>query len=112
MFVEDADQTTFKSWKPFVTCATILFPPTLSPAAIRQAISKSLVAYYQKYVAEASKKEIKHVLISYDRFPPCGGSQVRFRVLQMYYHEYQCVRVFFRIVFCLSSPSVSLSHYL
>merc|ERR1711894_846299 len=27
--------------------------------AIRQAISKSLVAYYQKYVDEASKKEIK-----------------------------------------------------
>ncbi|XP_022343175.1 small ribosomal subunit protein uS9 [Crassostrea virginica] len=35
--------------------------------AIRQAISKSLVAYYQKYVDEASKKEIKDVLISYDR---------------------------------------------
>merc|ERR1712212_1314240 len=27
--------------------------------AIRQAISKSLVSYYQKYVDEASKKEIK-----------------------------------------------------
>merc|ERR1711931_507016 len=35
--------------------------------AIRQAISKSLVAYYQKYVDEASKKEIKDVLIGYDR---------------------------------------------
>ncbi|XP_052065573.1 40S ribosomal protein S16 [Mytilus californianus] len=35
--------------------------------AIRQAISKSLVAYYQKYVDEASKKEIKDMLISYDR---------------------------------------------
>ncbi|XP_074596868.1 ribosomal protein S16 [Brevipalpus obovatus] len=35
--------------------------------AIRQAISKSLVAYYQKYVDEASKKEIKDVLLSYDR---------------------------------------------
>merc|ERR1712183_842193 len=35
--------------------------------AIRQAISKSLVAYYQKYVDEASKKEIKDILISYDR---------------------------------------------
>ncbi|RXG52802.1 40S ribosomal protein S16 [Armadillidium vulgare] len=32
--------------------------------AIRQAISKSLVAYYQKYVDEASKKEIKNVLIT------------------------------------------------
>nr|XP_054761299.1 40S ribosomal protein S16-like [Lytechinus pictus] len=35
--------------------------------AIRQAISKSLVAYYQKFVDEASKKEIKDILIQYDR---------------------------------------------
>ncbi|EDV28678.1 40S ribosomal protein S16 [Trichoplax sp. H2] len=35
--------------------------------AIRQAISKSLVAYYQKYVDEASKKEIRDILIQYDR---------------------------------------------
>ncbi|KAK2892665.1 hypothetical protein Q8A67_012653 [Cirrhinus molitorella] len=35
--------------------------------AIRQAISKALVAYYQKYVDEASKKEIKDILIQYDR---------------------------------------------
>nr|ACD65104.1 putative 40S ribosomal protein RPS16 [Novocrania anomala] len=35
--------------------------------AIRQAISKSLVAYYQKYVDEASKKEIKDILTQYDR---------------------------------------------
>merc|ERR1712133_5958 len=35
--------------------------------AIRQAISKSLVAYYQKYVDEASKKEIKDILFGYDR---------------------------------------------
>nr|XP_033804378.1 40S ribosomal protein S16-like [Geotrypetes seraphini] len=35
--------------------------------AICQAISKSLVAYYQKYVDEASKKEIKDILIQYDR---------------------------------------------
>ncbi|KAK2152202.1 hypothetical protein LSH36_337g02026 [Paralvinella palmiformis] len=35
--------------------------------AIRQAISKALVAYYQKYVDEASKKEIKDMLIAYDR---------------------------------------------
>ncbi|ROT84136.1 Rps16 protein [Penaeus vannamei] len=35
--------------------------------AIRQAISKSLVAYYQKFVDEASKKEIKNILINYDR---------------------------------------------
>ena len=35
--------------------------------AIRQAIAKSLVAYYQKFVDEASKKEIKDILIAYDR---------------------------------------------
>jgi small subunit ribosomal protein S16e len=35
--------------------------------AIRQALSKSIVAYYQKYVDEASKKEIKDILIAYDR---------------------------------------------
>ena len=35
--------------------------------AIRQAISKALVAYYQKYVDEASKKEIRDILIQYDR---------------------------------------------
>merc|ERR1711896_28976 len=34
--------------------------------AIRQAIAKSLVAFYQKYVDEASKKEIKDVLLAYD----------------------------------------------
>ncbi|KAK3752246.1 hypothetical protein RRG08_064267 [Elysia crispata] len=35
--------------------------------AIRQAISKTVVSYYQKYVDEASKKEIKDELIQYDR---------------------------------------------
>lgn len=35
--------------------------------AIRQAISRALVAYYQKYVDESSKKEIKDILIQYDR---------------------------------------------
>mmetsp|Transcript_27254 Transcript_27254/g.53105 ORF Transcript_27254/g.53105 Transcript_27254/m.53105 type:complete len:141 (+) Transcript_27254:48-470(+) len=35
--------------------------------AIRQAIAKSVVAYYQKYVDEASKREIKDILTSYDR---------------------------------------------
>ncbi|KAI8917795.1 40S ribosomal protein S16 [Powellomyces hirtus] len=35
--------------------------------AIRQAIAKSIVAFYQKYVDEASKKEIKDVLVHYDR---------------------------------------------
>ena len=35
--------------------------------AIRQAIAKSLIAYYQKYIDEASKNEIKDILLSYDR---------------------------------------------
>merc|ERR1712159_464430 len=35
--------------------------------AIRQAIAKALVAWYQKYVDEASKKEIKEILHTYDR---------------------------------------------
>merc|ERR1712023_458796 len=34
---------------------------------IRQAIAKSVVSYYQKYVDEAQKKEIKEILVSYDR---------------------------------------------
>merc|ERR1712137_726774 len=35
--------------------------------AIRQALSKSLVAYYQKFVDEQSKKEIKDILVQFDR---------------------------------------------
>ncbi|RKP12352.1 40S ribosomal protein S16 [Piptocephalis cylindrospora] len=35
--------------------------------AIRQAIAKAIVAFYQKFVDEASKKEIKDLLVSYDR---------------------------------------------
>merc|ERR1712189_151107 len=35
--------------------------------AVRQAISKAIVAYYQKFVDEASKKEIKDLLVQYDR---------------------------------------------
>jgi len=35
--------------------------------AIRQAIAKSLVAFHQKFVDEASKKEIKDILTTYDR---------------------------------------------
>jgi small subunit ribosomal protein S16e len=35
--------------------------------AIRQAISKAIVAYYQKYVDEQSKSQIKQILMSYDR---------------------------------------------
>ncbi|MFQ6649277.1 hypothetical protein Gotur_022466 [Gossypium turneri] len=35
--------------------------------AIRQSIAKALVAFYQKYVDEQSKKEIKDILVGYDR---------------------------------------------
>ena len=35
--------------------------------AIRQAISKSLIAYYQKYHDESSKRELKELLIQYDK---------------------------------------------
>ena len=35
--------------------------------ALRQAIAKAIVAYYQKYVDEQSKNEIKKALIDYDR---------------------------------------------
>jgi len=35
--------------------------------AIRQAISKGIVAFYQKYVNESEKKEVKDILLSYDR---------------------------------------------
>lgn len=35
--------------------------------AVRQAIAKAIVAYYQKFVDEQSKKELKDTLLSYDR---------------------------------------------
>jgi small subunit ribosomal protein S16e len=35
--------------------------------AIRQAISKAIVAFYQKYVDEQAKSQIKQILMSYDR---------------------------------------------
>merc|ERR1711862_433903 len=35
--------------------------------AIRQALSKAIVAYYQKFVDERSKKTIKDILIQFDR---------------------------------------------
>ena len=35
--------------------------------AIRQAIAKGLLAYYQKFVDEATKKEIRDALVRYDR---------------------------------------------
>jgi len=35
--------------------------------AIRQAIAKAVIAYHAKYVDEATKKELKDILITYDR---------------------------------------------
>jgi small subunit ribosomal protein S16e len=35
--------------------------------AIRQAIAKGIVAFYQKYVDEAAKRELKSLLVEYDR---------------------------------------------
>jgi small subunit ribosomal protein S16e len=35
--------------------------------AIRQAISKSIIAFYQKYHDEASKRELKELLLQYDK---------------------------------------------
>ncbi|XP_050409750.1 40S ribosomal protein S16 [Patella vulgata] len=35
--------------------------------AIRQAVARAIVAFYQKYVDEASRKEIKDILLQYDR---------------------------------------------
>ncbi|KAJ1927778.1 40S ribosomal protein S16 [Tieghemiomyces parasiticus] len=35
--------------------------------AIRQAIAKAVVAYYQKFVDEVTKKEIKDTVAAYDR---------------------------------------------
>ena len=41
---------------------TYLLAPLLN-----QAIAKAVVAYYQKYVDESSKREIKDILVTYDR---------------------------------------------
>merc|ERR1712129_286979 len=32
-----------------------------------KAVAKGIVAYYQKYIDEASKKEVKDILMAYDR---------------------------------------------
>ena len=39
----------------------------VSVTALRQAIAKSIVAYFQKFVDEAAKKELKDILLTYDR---------------------------------------------
>ena len=35
--------------------------------AVRQAISKGIIAYYQKYEDEQTKRELKQVMLQYDR---------------------------------------------
>ena len=63
--------------------------------AIRQAISKGVVAYYQKFVNETEKRQIKETLLQYDRtllvadprrFEPkkYGGPGARARVQKSY----------------------------
>lgn len=47
------------------SCAPPLTNPIL--AAVRQAIAKALVAFYQKFVDEAAKREIKNTLMEFDR---------------------------------------------
>jgi len=41
--------------------------PVARVYAARQAIAKAIIAYYQKFIDEASKKELKQILIEYDR---------------------------------------------
>ena len=42
--------------------------PTSQVLAIRQAIAKSIIAFYQKYGDESEKRELKELLIQYDKF--------------------------------------------
>jgi small subunit ribosomal protein S16e len=44
-----------------------LIPPSPFILAIRQALAKAIVAYYQKYVDEATKRIIKDQLVKFDR---------------------------------------------
>lgn len=56
---------------------TFFFLDIFYTTAIRQAIAKSIVAYYQKYVDEASKQEIKEILTTYDRSLVAADSRRR-----------------------------------
>ena len=49
-------------------CSQTPSHPMLTRAPLlNQAIAKAVVAYYQKYVDESSKREIKDILVTYDR---------------------------------------------
>ena len=100
--------------------------------AIRQSIAKALVAFYQKYVDEQSKKEIKDILVRYDRTllvadprrcepKKFGGRGARAR-FQKSYRWSKCFRrpwprvacwyyLFFAFLFQLPSISIFLSVY-
>ncbi len=53
--------------------------------AIRQALAKAIVAFYQKFVDEASKTKIKDTLMAYDRWVP-AAYDINIRVL-LYLYE-------------------------
>ena len=42
--------------------------PTSQVLAIRQAIAKAIIAYYQKFQDETEKRELKELLVQYDKF--------------------------------------------
>lgn len=42
--------------------------PTSQVLAIRQAIAKSIIAYFQKFQDETEKRELKELLVQYDKF--------------------------------------------
>lgn len=50
---------------PLSCCPARLHP--LCRAALRQAIAKAVIAFYQKYVDEQSKQQIKDALLLFDR---------------------------------------------
>ena len=53
---------------PLITAALPLASCLPLPyAAIRQALSKAIVAFFQKYIDEQAKVQIKEALLQYDR---------------------------------------------
>lgn len=69
--------------------------PSNQVFAVRQAIAKALLAYYQKYHDEQSKRDLKEVFLQYDktlivtdprRAEPkkCGGKGARARFQKSY----------------------------
>jgi hypothetical protein len=50
-----------------ITLLILPCPIRFQCTALRQAIAKAIIAYYQKYVDEQSKCQIKETLLQYDR---------------------------------------------